>query len=153
MWSIKLVVVVLLSLNFVNEIFATFPILNSFPSNHIPVKDYKRKPTDPKTPSNPIVLVPGDGGSRLDANLTGKPYVVHYACSKTTKDYFDLWLNLETLIPVAIDCWADNMRLVFNETTKRSEHAPGVDIRIPGFGGTESVEWLDPSRASQVSSS
>lgn len=26
---------------------------------------------------------------------------------------------------------------------------PGVDIRVAGFGATESVEWLDKSKASQ----
>lgn len=25
---------------------------------------------------------------------------------------------------------------------------PGVDIRIPGFGSTESIEWLDKSKTS-----
>jgi len=109
---------------------------------------YKRLPTDPKKPSNPIVLVPGDGGSRLDANLTGKPSVVHYMCDSTTKDFFDLWLNLEAFVPIAIDCWTDNMKLVFNNQTKRSEDSPGVDIKVPNFGGTDSVEWLDPSQRS-----
>lgn len=55
-------------------------------------------------------LVPGDGGSRIDANLTGKPQVVHYVCGKYTTDYFDLWLNLESFIPLVVDCWADNMK-------------------------------------------
>jgi hypothetical protein len=40
-------------------------------------------------------------------------------------------------------------RLVFNETTLISANAPGVETRTPGFGGTDSVEWLDPSKASQ----
>ncbi|PIO59711.1 hypothetical protein TELCIR_18815, partial [Teladorsagia circumcincta] len=44
--------------------------------------------------------LPGDGGSQLEANLTGKPTVVHYICSKQTSDYFDLWLNLELFTPL-----------------------------------------------------
>lgn len=61
-----------------------------------------------------------------------------------TKDYFDLWLNLESFVPLLVDCWADNMKLVFNNETKRSEDTPGVDIKVPDFGSTTSVEWLDP---------
>jgi hypothetical protein len=62
-------------------------------------------------------------------------------CDSITKDYFDLWLNLESFVPIAIDCWTDNMKLVFNNETKLSEDAPGVDIKVPSFGGTESVKW------------
>ncbi|WKX88228.1 hypothetical protein Q1695_008118 [Nippostrongylus brasiliensis] len=101
-----------------------------------------------KKPLNPVILIPGDGGSQLEANLTGKPTVVHYVCSKQTSDYFDLWLNLELFTPLVIDCWADNMQLVFNSTSGLSTNMPGVDIRVPGFGGTDTVEWLDKSKAS-----
>uniref|UniRef100_A0A7E4V9W5 Group XV phospholipase A2 n=1 Tax=Panagrellus redivivus TaxID=6233 RepID=A0A7E4V9W5_PANRE len=127
-----------------------YGVLNGLPPpEEVPLKRYIRKPGDPKAPSNPIVLVPGDGGTRLDANLTGKPDIVHYTCSRSTKDYFDLWLNLESFVPVAIDCWVDNMRLEFNTTLQRSDNSPGVDVRVPDFGTTDSVEWLDPSKASQ----
>lgn len=54
--------------------------------------------------------VPGDGGTQLWANLTGKKTVPHYVCSKTTKDYFNVWLNLELFAPLVIDCWIDNMK-------------------------------------------
>lgn len=47
--------------------------------------------------------MPGDGGSQVDAKLD-KPEVVHYICNKKTDDYFNTWLNLELLVPVAIDC-------------------------------------------------
>jgi lysophospholipase III len=39
----------------------------------------------------------------VDAKLD-KPEVVHYICNKKTDDYFNTWLNLELLVPVAIDC-------------------------------------------------
>ncbi|CAI5439503.1 unnamed protein product [Caenorhabditis angaria] len=97
----------------------------------------------------PVVLVPGDGGSQLESNLTGKPSVVHYVCAKQTADYFDLWLNLQLFTPLVIDCWADNMQLVYNTTTGLSDNMPGVKTRVVGFGTTESVEWLDKSKASQ----
>ncbi|CAD6196330.1 unnamed protein product [Caenorhabditis auriculariae] len=112
----------------------------------------------------PVVLIPGDGGSQLEANLTGKPTTVHYVCSKQTPDFFDLWLNLELFTPLVIDCWVDNMqfvffclmnleimfvfRMMFNMTTGESTNMPGVDIRVTGFGDTPEIEWLDPSKAS-----
>ena len=54
-------------------------------------------------------LVPGDGGSRIEARLN-KTWVPHYFCYKKS-DWFELWLNVHYLAPEAIDCWADNMRL------------------------------------------
>lgn len=51
-------------------------------------------------------------------------------------------------MPVIIDCWADNARLVYDNETRTTSNSPGVVTRVPGFGDSEPVEWIDPSHAS-----
>ncbi|CAH4012107.1 phospholipase A2 group XV-like [Pieris brassicae] len=96
---------------------------------------------------SPVILIPGDGGSQLEAVLN-KSEVVHYICAKTSNEYFNIWLNLELLVPFVIDCWVDNTRLDYDNVTRTTKNPPGVDIRVPGWGNPEPVEWLDPSHDS-----
>lgn len=78
-------------------------------------------------------------------NKTDAP---HYICDKTTKDYFELWLNLELISPYIIECLVDNIRLVYNRETKLTENSPGVQTIIPNFGSPDPVEFLDSSKYS-----
>ncbi|XP_012055792.1 PREDICTED: group XV phospholipase A2-like [Atta cephalotes] len=96
---------------------------------------------------SPIILVPGDGGSQVEARIN-KSSVVHYICAKISNDYFNLWLNMELLVPVVIDCFIDNLKLNYDNVTRTTSNQPGVDIRIPGWGNPFVVEYIDPSRAS-----
>lgn len=70
------------------------------------------------------LVVPGDLGNQLEAKLD-KPSVVHYICYKKTDTFFTLWLNLELLVPVAIDCWIDNIRFVLTPVFKCRSLGPG----------------------------
>ena len=54
------------------------------------------------------------------------------------------------LAPLVIDCWIDNMRLEYNNITRTSHNPPGVYIRVPGFGQTETIEYLDPLKLSAL---
>lgn len=96
---------------------------------------------------HPVIFVPGDGGSQVNAKLN-KTTAVHYICQKKTDDYFNLWLNIELLVPVVIDCWIDNMILNYDNVTRTTSNSEGVEIQIPGFGNSSVVEWIDPSQAS-----
>lgn len=94
-----------------------------------------------------LFLVPGDGGSQLEGKLD-KPAVVHYVCSKKTDYWFSIWLNMELLVPIVIDCWVDNMKLTYDNVSRTTSNMPGVSLRVPDFGNSTPVEWIDPSKAS-----
>lgn len=94
---------------------------------------------------SPVIMLPGDGGSRLQAKLD-RLNVTHKYCERKTNDWFDLWLNLSLLVPFAFDCWLDNMKLEYNYTTRRTQNSPGVSVRVKDFGKSESVEYVDPAK-------
>ncbi|XP_074864852.1 phosphatidylcholine-sterol acyltransferase isoform X2 [Carettochelys insculpta] len=93
----------------------------------------------------PVVLVPGCLGNQLEAKLD-KPDVVNWMCHRKTEDYFTLWISLHMFLPLGVACWMDNTRVMYNRSTRKVSNAPGVQIRVPGFGKTYSVEYLDKSK-------
>lgn len=94
-----------------------------------------------------MVLIPGDGGNQLHGKLN-KTSAPHYFCKLQSADFFELWLNLEEITPYVIDCFIDNIRLVYDNQTRTSLNRQGVDIQVRGFGYTDTVEYLDSTRYS-----
>jgi len=98
--------------------------------------------------SSPVVLVPGDGGSQLEARLS-KSYKYHHVC-KSTSDWYQIWLNIHLLMPIAFDCLSDNLRLHYDQQTRRTRNTEGVEIRARDFGSLLSVDYLDAMRLPQL---
>ena len=96
---------------------------------------------------HPVILVPGDGGSQILAKIN-KTNAVHYICQKQTDYWFYLWLDPTQILPIIIDCWVDNMRLIYDNKTRTTRNNDGVELKIPDFGNTTSVEYLDVGRSS-----
>lgn len=96
---------------------------------------------------HPIVLIPGDGGSQILAKINKTEYV-HYFCATQTQDWFYLWLDPTQILPYVIDCWVDNMKLLYDNKTRTTRNNHGVHLKIPDFGNTTSVEYLDVGKSS-----
>ncbi|XP_007938473.1 phosphatidylcholine-sterol acyltransferase [Orycteropus afer afer] len=95
--------------------------------------------------TRPVILVPGCLGNQLEAKLD-KPDVVNWMCYRKTEDFFTIWLDLNMFLPLGVDCWIDNTRVIYNRSSGQVSNAPGVQIRVPGFGKTYSVEYLDNNK-------
>lgn len=93
-----------------------------------------------QTISSPIIMVPGYGGTRLEAKLN-KPSVVRYFCDLES-DWSDVWINVKLLLPYMIDCLIDNLRLEYNPLNHTTHNTPGVDIRVKNPNSITSVEYL-----------
>ncbi|KAL7674721.1 hypothetical protein ACOME3_000997 [Neoechinorhynchus agilis] len=91
----------------------------------------------------PVILIPGYGGSQIEASLN-RTTTIHYFCKKQS-DWFTLWLNIPLLVWPSIECFADNMILIYDKQTGRTNNNEGVKTRAPGFGDTSTVEYFDPS--------
>lgn len=93
----------------------------------------------------PVVIVPGTGGNQLEAKLTSEYVATKPWCCSFRKGFFRLWLDVKTLFPPFTSCFADRLSLDYNPETDAYSNVKGVETRVPYFGTTEGMEYLDPS--------
>lgn len=99
----------------------------------------------PKDKIKPIILIPGLEGSQLTATLDKKTRS-HYYCRKKQKEPFIIWINYEEFVLPAVNCFVDNMKLHYNNETRKTTNTEGVFVQVPYFGSTEGVETLTDNR-------
>jgi len=93
--------------------------------------------------NTPVVIIPGTAGNRLQGKLNKEAHSPHFYCEKTSDDWFDLWLSITQLLPGAIDCWCENISLIYDEAADTLRNWPGVETRVPCFGDVCGIEYLD----------
>lgn len=98
----------------------------------------------------PLILVPGSGGNQLEARLTADYKPSSLFCNgwlvPTKKDkngWFRLWFDVSVLLSPFTKCFAERMMLYFDDDDDY-HNAPGVETRVPHFGSTQSLLYLDP---------
>eukprot|EP00111_Clytia_hemisphaerica_P007230 TCONS_00021000-protein len=114
-------------------------ISNSFPTFFIVLVIV----VDVSIAKSPIILIPGTGGNRLEAKLTGKKWKPAWYCLSSTITFYTLWFDLTAPFPGFTKCWADNIRLEWDLEKMTTSDVQGVETKVPEFGRTESVEYLD----------
>ncbi|KAI6689131.1 hypothetical protein NL676_025959 [Syzygium grande] len=99
---------------------------------------------------HPLIVVPGSGGNRLEARLTGEYKSSSLLCSRLfppVRDrdgWFRLWFEPSVLLAPFTKCFADRMTLYYDPGSDDYYNAPGVETRVSRFGSTESLRYLDP---------
>lgn len=99
---------------------------------------------------HPLVLIPGSGGNQLEARLTEayKPSsLVCYlsAVERRMEGWFRLWFDPTVLVAPLTRCFADRMMLYYHGDIDDYRNAPGVQTRVPYFGSTQGLLYLDPN--------
>ncbi|KAM7516973.1 hypothetical protein LguiA_006556 [Lonicera macranthoides] len=99
---------------------------------------------------HPLILVPGSGGNQLEARLTASYKPTSLFCSRLNpihkdKDgWFRLWFDPTILLAPFTQCFAERMSLYYEPEVDDYRNAPGVETRVPHFGSTQSLLYLDP---------
>eukprot|EP01104_Vermistella_antarctica_P020106 TRINITY_DN835_c0_g2_i1.p1 TRINITY_DN835_c0_g2~~TRINITY_DN835_c0_g2_i1.p1 ORF type:complete len:481 (-),score=91.67 TRINITY_DN835_c0_g2_i1:385-1827(-) len=93
---------------------------------------------------NPIVIVPGICGSQLNIKLTNKTSE-HWFCPSNTEGYELEYIKVGELVPGPIECFLENMQLLWDPTNEQYSNFSGVDMQPVGWGSTDDLAYLDPN--------
>jgi hypothetical protein len=99
---------------------------------------------------HPLILIPGNGGNQLEARLTAGYRPSSLYCNrwnpvvKNKEGWFRLWFDPSVLLAPFTKCFAERMTLYYDPELDDYRNAPGVETRVPHFGSTQSLLYLDP---------
>ncbi|XP_027354932.1 lecithin-cholesterol acyltransferase-like 1 [Abrus precatorius] len=99
---------------------------------------------------HPLILVPGNGGNQLEARLTHEYKPSSFICEswypliKQKNGWFRLWFDSSVLLAPFTQCFADRMMLHYHPQLDDYFNTPGVQTRVPHFGSTRSLLYLNP---------
>jgi hypothetical protein len=113
-----------------------------FGVNDIP-KSNTRTSTTPRVLPNraPVIFSGGLGGSALMLKKDNNKDEPRFFCSKTTKDFFQAWLDLSELIPfVSQPCFLHDMQPYFMDGILQSRK--GATVKPKDFGGIEGNAYI-----------
>lgn len=108
--------------------------------------------TTTTTSLHPIILVPGSGGNQLEARLTANYKPSSLICRvypgplhKDKDGWYRIWFDASVLLAPYTKCFAERMMLYYDSNLDDYVNAPGVETRVPNFGSTQSLLYLDPN--------
>ncbi|KAL6012941.1 Lecithin-cholesterol acyltransferase-like 1 [Asimina triloba] len=94
---------------------------------------------------HPVILVPGNGGNQLEARLTKAYKPSSLLCWRRREEgWFRLWFDPTVVIAPLTRCFAERMTLHYDPELDDYRNAPGVETRVPHFGSTQALSYLDP---------
>ncbi|KAF8404855.1 hypothetical protein HHK36_009745 [Tetracentron sinense] len=99
---------------------------------------------------HPLILVPGNGGNQLEGRFTGKYKPSSLVCNrwypvrKEKGGWFRLWFDPTVLLAPFTKCFAQRMTLYYHPDMDDYQNAPGIETRVPHFGSTQALLYLDP---------
>ena len=98
---------------------------------------------------SPIVLLPGDGGKSCQIRIKVLTSISQgnqlEARQLPSGAWYRLWLDVWQLRGSKVRAWADTIKLVYDRNSRVSRNVAGVETRVPGWGETDSVEYLGQS--------
>ncbi|RLN38629.1 lecithin-cholesterol acyltransferase-like 1 [Panicum miliaceum] len=99
---------------------------------------------------HPVVLIPGAGGSQLEARLTDDYRPCSLACRvwppvRGRGGWFRLWFDPSVLLAPLTRCFAERMMLRYDAGADDFRNAPGVETRVSDFVSTSTLRYLDPN--------
>ncbi|KAF7830528.1 lecithin-cholesterol acyltransferase-like 1 [Senna tora] len=101
---------------------------------------------------HPLILIPGAGGSQLEARLTEhyKPTSPicdrWYPLNKDHDGWYRTWFDPSLILAPFTDCFAQRMMLHFDPLLDDYYNTPGVQTRVPHFGNTLGIPLVEPLR-------